>query len=89
MTSESVHILFRLDQRAHDLPTNSSMKPIMELIASYLNCNMLTFKYKTLKPSEEREVLSLSITSLNNLKSLIEYFNNFPLLGTKYLEFKD
>jgi hypothetical protein len=50
---------------------------------------MLTFKYKALKSSEQREVLSLSITSVNNLKPIVEYFNNYPLLGTKYLDFKD
>lgn len=89
MVSENVSILFRLDQRSHDMVSNSSMNTIMEFIASYLNCNLLTFKYKVLKSSEQREVLSLSITSVNKLKPIIEYFNNYPLLGTKYLDFKD
>jgi len=89
MVSESVSILFRLDQRSYDIATGASMNPVMEFIASYLNCNMLTFKYKALKSSEQREVLSLSITSVNNLKPIVEYFNNYPLLGTKYLDFKD
>lgn len=89
MVSESVSILFRLDQRSYEIATDASMNPIMEFIASYLNCNMLTFKYKALKSSEQREVLSLSITSVNNLKPIVEYFNNYPLLGTKYLDFKD
>ena len=89
MVSENVSILFRLDQRSHDMVSNSSMNTIMEFIASYLNCNVLTFKYKVMKSSEQREVLSLSITSVNKLKPIIEYFNNYPLLGTKYLDFKD
>jgi hypothetical protein len=65
--SESILILFRSDQRSYDIPTNSSMKPIMEFIASYLNCNVLTFKYKTLKPETTREVLSISINSIVKL----------------------
>jgi len=89
MVSENVSLLFRLDQRSHDVATGSSMNTIMEFIASYLNCNVLTFKYKALKSPEQKEVLSLSLTSINNLKPIIEYFNNYPLLGTKYLDFKD
>lgn len=89
MISESVSILFRLDQRSYDVATGASMSPMMDFIASYLNCNVLIFKYKALKSLEQREVLSISITSLNHLKLIIEYFNNYPLLGTKYLDFKD
>ena len=70
------------------MATNSSMYPIIKFFASYLNCNLLTFKYKALKSPQQREVLSLSVTSVKNLKHIIEYFNNYPLLGTKYLDFK-
>ena len=87
--SESVHILFRLDQRSYDIPTNTSMIPIMGFIASNLNCNLSTYKYKTSKPNEIREALSLSITSLNLLKPLIVYFNTYPLRGNKYKDFLD
>ena len=88
-SSESVHILFRLDQRYHDIPTNSSMSPIMDFIASYLECNVLTYKYKTLDPNKTREALSLNVTSPSKLKVLIDYFNVYPLRGTKYKDFKD
>jgi len=45
--SESVHILFRLDQRAIDIPTNTSMLPLMEFIGSCLDTSILTYKYKS------------------------------------------
>ena len=68
--------------------TNESYCDILNQICSFLNCNLLTFKYKALKSPQQREVLSLSVTSVKNLKHIIEYFNNYPLLGTKYLDFK-
>lgn len=70
-----MNILFRLDQRSYDIPTNSSMSPIMEFIASYLKCKVLKYKYKTLDPNITKEALSLSITSPSLLKVLIDYFN--------------
>ena len=84
-----MHILFRLDQRSYDIATNSSMIPIMDFIASNLNCKLSTYKYKTSQPNETREALSLSITSLNSLKPLIVYFNAYPLRGNKYKDFLD
>lgn len=88
-TSESVQILFKLDQRALDAPTNSSMKPVMEFIASYLDCKVLSYKYKTLHSNISRESLSLSVTSPVKLKPLIDYFKIFPLRGTKYKDYLD
>ena len=81
-----------------------AVRTIMKFIAYCLNCNLLTYKYRTGKFSEQREALSLSVTSINELKLMIEYFNKFPLpparcplplvavgtrVGTKYLDFKD
>jgi hypothetical protein len=77
--SESVHILFRLDQRAIDIPTNTSMLPAMEFIGSCLDTKVLTYKYKTLRPNIISNVLSLSITSPAKLKPLIDYFNKYSL----------
>jgi hypothetical protein len=59
----------------------------MEFIASYLECNVLTYNYKTLDPNKTREALSLGITSPSRLKALINYFNAYPLRGTKYKDF--
>lgn len=45
----------------------------MESLAQYLNCNLI--------PYEGNKILSVSITSLDKLSKIINYFNNFPLLG--------
>lgn len=73
--SKSISLKFRLDQRAYDKP--SSMKPFMETLASTLSCNLLTYKTKT------GEVLSLYVSSIKNIKVIIDYFDRYPLIGDK------
>lgn len=86
----NISVVFRLDQRSHDIPTNTSMKPIMKILADQLNCNLLTFKYVPNKKTNEiREVYSVGLTSPIKLLSLIEYLNKYKLLGTKYKDFRD
>jgi len=87
--SESIHILFRLDQRAIDIPTNTSMLPLMEFIGSCLDTSVLTYKYKTLRPNIISNVLSVSITSPAKLKPIIDYFNKYSLRGVKQKDFQD
>jgi LAGLIDADG endonuclease len=81
--SESISIRFRLDQRLYDKPTCLTMLPIMEEIAKCFLCNLS--KYKT----NSGEVLSVSITSINKLNVIIEYFDIYNLLGIKYNDFID
>lgn len=79
-----------LDQRAHEVSTNSSMEPIMKNLADGLNCKLLTFNYiPNKKTNEIKEVYSVSLTSPIKLLSLIEYLNEYKLLGIKYKDFKD
>jgi hypothetical protein len=86
----NISLVFRLDQRSHDISTNSSMRPIMQILADQLNCKLLTFKYIPNKEINEiREVYSVSLTSTIKLLSLIEYLNKYKLLGTKYKDFID
>ena len=82
--SESVSLRFRLDQRLYDKPTSSSMKPFMENLSIYLNTNLKTYNSNKTKS----EVLSLYISSLENITFLINYFNKYPLLGEKYDSYK-
>jgi len=44
--SENIGLRFRLDQRSYDIPTSSSMLPIMEKIALFLSCNLKTYYKK-------------------------------------------
>lgn len=82
--SENISLRFRLDQRLHDKPTSSTMLSIMEEIAKSLSSNLNI--YKTNKGDE---TLSITVTSIDKLKTVIDYFYKYPLLGTKYLDFID
>lgn len=81
--SENISLKFRLDQRAYDKSTSTSMEPIMSELASFLSCNLKS--YTTAKNSVG---LSLSVSSVNNIKSLVDYFNKYPLIGNKLNDFK-
>jgi hypothetical protein len=82
-TSESISLNFRLDQRAYDKPTSTSMESFMNELASFLSCNLNS--YKTAK---DTEVLSLYVSSVNNIKFIVDYFNKYPLIGNKLNDFK-
>jgi hypothetical protein len=53
------------------------MKPFMEELALCLSCNLNTYKNKTV------EVLSLSVSALDNIKIIMNYFDKYPLIGDK------
>jgi hypothetical protein len=53
------------------------MKPFMVELASFLNCNLTTYENKTGK------VLSLYVSSIDNIKIIINYFDKYPLIGNK------
>uniref|UniRef100_UPI0023D86A59 LAGLI-DADG endonuclease n=1 Tax=Metarhizium pingshaense TaxID=1278899 RepID=UPI0023D86A59 len=80
--SESISLKFRLDQRAYDKPTSTDMKPFMEKLALTLSCNLTTYKNKT------GEVLSLYVSSVNNIKTIINYFDKYPLIGDKLNDYR-
>ena len=89
--SSSVALVFKLDQRSFDRPTASSMLPIMEKIAKFLSCNLLTVKRYPKLPLklEYIDMLSVEVSALKKIEMLINYFNVYPLLGIKQLDFKD
>ena len=84
--SENISLKFRLDQRSFDIPNSSSMYPIMESLASYLSCKLNTYSINP--KSNPKEILSLSVTAINNLELIVNYFNKYPLLGVKGKDFK-
>ena len=86
--SDSINLVFRLDQRSWDKPSCSFMFPIMETISQFLMCNLITYKINN-SQKELREILSLSVSSINKLEFIINYFNKYPLLGIKGKDFKD
>lgn len=80
--SESISLKFRLDQRAYDKSTSTTMKPFMEELASALSCNLITYKNKT------GEVLSIYVSSIENIQTIINYFDNYPLIGDKLNDYQ-
>lgn len=81
--SENISIKFRLDQRAYDKPTSTSMRPFMEDLASFLSCNLKSYTNNT-----NSEVLSLTVSNISNIKFIVDYFNRYPLIGNKLNDFK-
>jgi hypothetical protein len=55
----------------------------MEKLANFLDCKLSIYNNKTGK------VLSLNVTSLEKVGFVVNYFNQYPLLGTKCKDFKD
>ena len=81
--SESVTLKFILNQRSFDKPTSSSMKPFMESLALFLSCNLKSYINNT-----NSEILCVSVSSLDSVKLLVNYFNKYPLIGDKLNYFK-
>ena len=58
------------------------MKPFIENLALFLSYNLKNYTNNT-----GSKVLSLSLSSINSIKFLINYFNKYPLLGNKINDF--
>lgn len=77
--SNSISIKFRLDQRY--LEGVNYM--LMESLSKFLLCKLSIYK------TNKGEILSLSVSAIDKIESVIEYFNKYPLLGIKGKDFKD
>ena len=83
--SESISLRFVLAQRSFDKKTKVSMLNFMEDLSKFLSCNLSNYKIK----NSNDEVLTISISSINKLKFIINYFSNYPLFGIKSKDFQD
>lgn len=81
--SNSISIKFKLDQRYNEKISSMSMLNIMEILAKFLDCKLSIFETKTGK------VLSLNVSSIDNIGYIINYFNKYPLLSDKNNDFED
>jgi hypothetical protein len=59
------------------------MKPFMESLALFLSCNLTSYINNT-----NSEILSVSVSSLDSISFLVNYFNKYPLIGDKINDFK-
>ena len=65
------------------------MKTLMENLSTQFNCNLNIVKYNALNNTIKKEGYSINISSKKKLEQLLNYFKEFPLLGNKYLDYKD
>lgn len=84
--SHNISLKFRLDQRLMDKMTSLSMLNIMEEIANSLSTNLKT--YNVLK-DDKTTMLSLSVTAIDKLKIVVNYFDKYPLFGVKEKNYSD
>lgn len=75
----------RIEQRKLEPKFNESYFEIMNLIAQFLNCNLLTRK----QISTGNEYYSLAATSRSSLTIITNYFEAFPLFSSKHLDYLD
>ena len=59
------------------------MKPFMESLSLFLSCNLKSYTSNT-----NSEILIVTVSSLDSVKFLVNYFNKYPLIGNKLNDFK-
>jgi len=75
----------RIEQRMIDPSSNNSYFNILNKIAIFLLCNLLTRE----QSATGNTYYTLTASSLESIKVIINYFNKYPLYSSKYLDYKD
>ena len=75
----------RIEQRMIDPVTNISYLDILTNIAEFLNCNLNIRK----QAATGNEYYIVDASNKVSLNIIIAYFNKYPLLSSKYLDYKD
>jgi len=75
----------RVEQRMLDVITNISYRSILLDISNFFGCSLLTRK----QLATGREYYTITASSKKSLSIVISYFNTFPLLSSKFLDYKD
>ena len=75
----------RIEQRMIDPHSNNSYFNILNKIATFLLCNLLTRK----QSATGNTYYTLTASSLESIKVIINYFYKYPLYSSKYLDYKD
>jgi len=75
----------RVEQRMLDPITNISYHSILLEISKFLGCSLLTRK----QLATSREYYTITASSKKSLSIIISYFSAFPLLSSKFLDYKD
>lgn len=75
----------RIEQRMLDPNTRKDSSDILNKICIFFNCRLLTRKQK----STGNNYYTLSASSKVSLNIIINYFNEYPLFSSKFLDYKD
>ena len=75
----------RIEQRILDSITNISYQSILLEISNFLGCSLLTRKQLV----TGREYYTIAASSKKSLEIIINYFDAFPLLSSKVLDYND
>ena len=75
----------RVEQRMIDPSSNNSYFEILNKIATFLLCNLLTRE----QSATGNTYYTLTASNLESLKVILDYFNKYPLYSSKYLDYKD
>lgn len=75
----------RIEQRMIEPTSNNSYLNILNKIATFLLCNLLTRE----QSATGNRYYILTASSLESLKVILNYFNKYPLYSSKYLDYKD
>ncbi len=75
----------RIEQRMLDPVTSDSYFSVLNEIALFLSCKILTRKQK----STGNEYYTLTASSTISISIVIDYFSNFSLFSSKYLDYID
>jgi hypothetical protein len=75
----------RIEQRILDPITNESYEPVLTSIANFFNCSLLIKNQK----STGNNYYTLTASSKNSLKIIIDYLEKYPLYSSKFLDYRD
>ena len=80
-----IYCRLRLEQRMLDPVTGDSYFSVLSEIALFLNCRLLVRKQR----ATGNEYYNFAASSRISMKIVLDYFSNFPLFSSKYLDYKD
>jgi hypothetical protein len=85
--SQRVKCRFVIEQRQFDKSTNSSCQSFMNNIANYFSVSLLTStRTKFTLPTS---TYYFSVETMDKLDKVIHYFDKYPLMGVKSLDYQD
>jgi hypothetical protein len=75
----------RIEQRMYEPISKNSYSEVLTEITNFLNCNLKIRK----QVSTGNEYFNLTASSRKSLSIILNYYQNFSLYSSKYLDYKD